>query len=408
MVLFRTQALVVLFLALVLSSTSATRLQAPSGIIPNTYFGLHIHHLDQANPTPWPNIAVPAWRLWDAEVNWSDIEPGKGRWDFGRLDRYVALAGQHGTKLLLPLGGCPVWASARPQYPSNYGQGFTAWPENVDDWRVYVSTVVSRYKGKIEAYEIWNEPNLRDFWIGNMDQMLTLTKEAAQIIHSIDPNAVVVSPSATADYGVSWLSEFLRKGGGSSVDVIGYHFYVNPHTKAPEDMIPLIQGVRHMMAANDVADKPLWNTESGWLLPAHFESETAAAGFLARAYMLAWAANVQRFYWYAWDNRSLAIVTYNEPERRVTQAGHAYEEIEQWLVGARMENCTEDTDHDWICQLSRSGKKQWVVWNPQGAHAFAVPTEWHVSNAKPLLGERHDSNGLSVNVGPEPTLLTMR
>src|SRR5215831_5575907 len=110
MVLFRTQALVVLFLALVLSSTSATRLQAPSGIIPNTYFGLHIHHLDQANPTPWPNIAVPAWRLWDAEVNWSDIEPGKGRWDFGRLDRYVALAGQHGTKLLLPLGGCPVWA----------------------------------------------------------------------------------------------------------------------------------------------------------------------------------------------------------------------------------------------------------------------------------------------------------
>src|SRR5580658_6509043 len=105
----------------------------------------------------------------------------------------------------------PALASAHP--PADNAE-----PANLDDWRTYVRTVVSRYKGRIEAYEIWNEPNLRDFWTGTLDQMLTLTKEASQIIHSVDPKALVVSPSATADYGIPWLSEFLNKGGGQYVD----------------------------------------------------------------------------------------------------------------------------------------------------------------------------------------------
>src|SRR5262249_17382382 len=161
---------------------------------------------------------VPEWRLWDAGVNWPDLEPNKGQWQFGRLDRFVALAHQHGTSILLPLGGSPWWASSRPQLASPYSPGFTAMPANLDDWRSYVKTVATRYKGRIPAYEIWNEPNLNDFWSGTTAQMLTLTKEASEIIHSVDPSALVVSPSATADYGVPWLQEFLRQGGGQYVD----------------------------------------------------------------------------------------------------------------------------------------------------------------------------------------------
>ena len=398
----------VLAIVFIFHSTIASELQAPTTNIPDTYFGLHIHHLiimDQAIPTPWPDVAVPAWRLWDAGVNWPDLEPAKGVWQFGTLDRYLAFAEQHGTKILLPLEGSPGWASARPQSPSPYGPGFTAWPDNLDDWRVYVKTVVARYKGRIEAYEIWNEPNLRDFWTGNTDQMIALTKEASQIIHSIDPRAIVVSPSATTESGVPWLAEFLKKGGGSFVDVIGFHLYVNPHTKTPEDMIPLIQSVQRTMTENGAGNLPLWNTESGWLIPAHFDSEDDAAGFLARAYILAWACGVQRFYWYAWDNRLLAIVTYSESEHRPTKAGLAYGAIQQWLVGARMDRCSSDGDQDWVCQINRSGKKEWIVWNPQGSRKFNLPKEWHVKSSLLLLGDRQSLSGLSIEIGPQPMLL---
>lgn len=399
------RVLLLIAIATALGFTFAADLQTPKAVIPDSYFGLHIHHLGSPVPTPWPNIRVPQWRLWDANLTWPDLEPSKGQWRFEKLDAYVSLAQQHSTGLLLPLGGSPRWASARPLEPSNYYPGFRAEPANVDDWRTFVRTVVSRYKGRIQAYEIWNEPNLEEFWTGTTDQMLTLTKEASLMIHSVDPNAMVVSPAATADYGIPWLAEFLRKGGGLYVDVIGFHFYVNPHTLAPEDMLPVIQRVRQVLADNALASKPIWNTETGWLPPAKFDSDEFAAAFLARAYMLSWAAGVQRFYWYAWDNQSLAIVTYKEAEHKITPAGCAYKVMEQWLVGARMDSCTEGADHTWTCQLTRSGKKEWIVWNPQGNRKFSVPGAWQVRSISPLLQGQRSLNASSIDVGPVPILL---
>lgn len=391
----------VLVVSLLCNSAFAADLQTPTATIPDTYFGFHIHHLDDPTATPWPTMPVPAWRLWDAAVDWQSLEPNKGQWQFERLDHYVALAKQHDTNILLPFGRGPRWALARPQ---EYGSE----PRNLDDWRTYVRTVVTRYKGRIQAYEIWNEPNLKDFWTGTTDQMLTLTKEASQIIHSVDPHAIVVSPSATADFGLPWLAEFLKKGGGQYVDVIGYHFYVNPQTKLPEDMVPLIQSVRRTISENNLGNIPLWNTESNWLTPARFDSDEIAAGFLARAFILAWAAGVQRFYWYAWDNQYVAIITYKEASRTITPAGRAYKVMEQWLIGTRMDGCTENAEHSWTCQLNRAGKKEWIVWNSQGNHKFDVPGAWHVRSVTPLLKDRSSLNGASIDIGPAPALLTGR
>jgi hypothetical protein len=393
---------------LLINSTFAADLMTPTATIPGSYFGLHIHHLDNPTPTPWPSIPVPEWRLWDAGVNWPDLEPNRWKWQFERLDRYVSLAQQHGTGILLTLGGSPSWASARPQVPSHYSPGFTAEPANLDDWRAFVRTVVSRYKGRIQAYEIWNEPNLKDFWSGTIDQMLTLTMEAAQIIHSLDPQAVVVSPSVTANYGIPWFEEFLKKGAGQYVDVIGYHFYVDPQTLLPEDMVPVIQHVRQVISDNGLGNKQLWNTETGWFPPARIDSDELAAGFLARAFILSWAAGVQRFYWYAWDNGAAAIVTYKEAEHIMTPAGHAYQVIQQWLVGAQMAGCTQSSDNIWTCQLNRAGKKTFIVWSPQGNRKFDVPKAWQVASITPLLNDRKTLNELNIEIGPAPLLLEGR
>src|SRR5262249_16229502 len=207
---FRSRILILSSLGALLGSAFANNLQAPKATIPASYFGMHIHHLAYPRPTPWPTPPVPQWRLWDASVTWADLQPAKGQWRFEKLDGYVTLAEQHGTELLLTSGGSPTWASAKPQLKSSYSSRFTAEPANIEDWREYVRTVVSRYKGRIQAYEIWNEPNLADFWSGSIDQMLTLTREASQIIHNVDPKALVVSPSATAAYGIPSLAGFFE------------------------------------------------------------------------------------------------------------------------------------------------------------------------------------------------------
>jgi hypothetical protein len=194
------------------------KLVPPSQQIPPTLFGMHIHRA--GSTTPWPSVPVPARRLWDARVTWPDLEPSKGQWRFGTLDNCLAMAQEHNQDLLMTLGLTPRWASARPQEPSGYQPGFAAEPVDIGDWRAFVTAVTTRYKGRLHYYEIWNEPNLKQFWSGNVDQLLALTREASQIIHNIDPQAIVVSPPATSGYGVKWLTEFLSKGGGQYVDVI--------------------------------------------------------------------------------------------------------------------------------------------------------------------------------------------
>jgi len=395
--------LLILILALLFNPAFAFDLQTPTAIIPASYFGLHIHHL--GTQTTWPNMPVPEWRLWDAFVTWQDIEPSKNVWHFDRLDGYVSIAEQHETGILLPLAMTPTWASARPQEASSYKPGNAAEPANPDDWRAFVRTVVGRYKGRIQAYEIWNEPNLKGFWTGNADQMVTLTKEASQIIHSVDPQAIVVSPSVTGSYGTKWFADFVQKGVGQYVDVIGYHCYVTP--KMPEEMVPLVQTIRQILADNGIANKPVWDTESGWLDPTRFDSDDVAAGYLARAYILLWAAGAQRFYWFAWDNHKVAIRTLQEDNQTPTPAGRAYVTMQQWLIGAQMADCVKSpADGTWASHLKRPGQNQWIVWNPQGNRKFNVPPDWKIATITPLLQPTQPLNGLHIDIGPAPVLLT--
>jgi hypothetical protein len=362
---------------------------------------MHIHRA--ATTTPWPTVPIGEWRLWDAYVTWPYLEPHKGQFRFDTLDTYVSLARQHNTGLLLPLGLSPSWASARPSEPSVYQLGSAAEPRDIEDWRAFVRRVATRYKGQIGAYEIWNEPNLPLFCSASVDQMLVLTREASQIIHEVDPHAIVVSPSATESKGLSWLSEFISKGGGQYVDVIGYHLYVNP--QPPEAMVPLVQQIRQILASNGQASKPIWNTEANWFSPKPFPSEELAAAYLARSYILDWAAGVQRFYWYAWDNRGVQVLTTGEDNRTLKPAGRAYGIVYQWLVGARMDTCNQDTNHTFVCQLNRDGTSEWIVWNPDGTRTFAVPQSWHIESIAPLLSEPHALTGAVSSVGQVPMLL---
>lgn len=226
------------------------------------FFGLHIEHADSS--TAWPPVPFGSWRLWDTGASWVELEPHEGQWDFRSLDRDVTIAAEHNVSVLLTLGLTPSWASTRPTERGYSGPGSAAMPKNDADWRTYVRTVAARYKGRIHEYEIWNEPNFPHFFSGDVDQMLLLTREAAEILKDVDPSNVVVSPSPVTAKGIPWFEQFLKKGGGKYIDVVAYHFYVSP--LSPEAMVPIIKRVRDLMIKYDVADKPLWNTETGWLI----------------------------------------------------------------------------------------------------------------------------------------------
>lgn len=373
--------------------------------IPLNFFGMHIHRA--STTTPWPKISFGSWRLWDSGVIWADIEPQKGKWNFATLDKYVELAEKNDVEIILVLGQTPTWASARPTEKGPYGKGFSAEPENIDDWRNYVRTIAERYRGKIRYYEIWNEIHLKKFYTGTVEKMIELSRETYKIIKEVDSSNVIISPSPGGrTIGLEILEEFLEKGGGDWADIMSYHFYVNPDP--PEAMVESIKAVKSIIGRYNLENKPLWNTEAGWFKPKPFPSDSLGAAYVARSYILNWAGGVSRFYWYAWDNLKYMSLYMVEPDfKTLKPAAIAYQEVQKWLVGAKMNYCQSNSQETWTCQLTRDGDyKAYVVWNPNMQLNFEIPQYWQVTQLKDLEGSSRELQDLkSVEISPLPLLL---
>jgi hypothetical protein len=414
-------------LSLCLASTGAiaetwrratpVRFAPPGGPIPATFFGMHIHYF--ATTTPWPPVPFGSLRLWDAYVTWPRLEAKPGVWDFTALDKYLDAAQHQDIDVILPLGLSPAWESSRPDEKSAYAPGNAANPANLDAWRNYVRIVATRYKGRISAYEIWNEPNLKQFYSGSIGEMLQLAAAAYHIIKEVDPQAEVCSPSFTNQDGVIWLDKYLAQGGGKYADVIGFHFYANPDP--PEKTLPLIQQVRSLLKKHNQAGKPLWNTETGWAINnrlttvqpapdlARFNSvvlsEEQASAYVARTYILNWAENVQRVYWYSWDNKTMGLT--EADGRTLKNPARAYAEIRQWLLGATMKSCGYSADDIWTCEITRpNGSGAWIVWSANSPVQFQFPTDWNAHSIRDLGGrQRSVAAGDAVRLTGTPVLI---
>ena len=400
----------------------APELKGSAQAVPRTLFGMHMHRADTT--TPWPGVKFGSWRLWDAYVAWPSLEPAKGKWDFRKLDRYLAMAKLTGVEILLPLGLSPTWASARPAEKSGYGPGNAAEPRDTADWRNYVRVVAERYKGRVRHYEIWNEPNDKAFYTGGVAGMVELTRIASEELKRVDPEIRIVSPAVTGGgKEVKWLDDFLGLGGGAHVDVIGYHFYV-PHTK-PEAMLEIINDVRRVMARHGVDKKPLWNTETGWLTANEgggtddgpFQGwgwkkldRVSTGAYIARAHILSWAAGVERFYWYSWDGGPMGFL---EPNSKAVKqhAVIAYARTLEWLVGSVVSGCRKFAGV-WRCTLTDSkGQSAWIVWTEDETRiSWPLPQGAQLREIEHLDGntEAAMEGQKTVGVSQRPVLLRLR
>jgi len=380
-------------------------------VIPANFFGLHI--FDAGGATKWPTAKFGTWRVWDANVAWYFIEPKKGEWHFELFDKLVALAERNGVEITYSLCHTPTWASARPT-EAVWGPGHTSEPANMEDWKNYVRTVATRYKGRIHYYEIWDEPNLTQFYTGSIEKMVEMTNVAASVLKEVDPTVKVISPSATtALNGVNWLDRFIAKGGAKNIDIIGFHFYVP--TTHPEAMLDYINQVKGVLVRNKVA-KPLWNTESGWFVQNHLTTvpggsnwkvlnDDEACAYVARAYLINWASGIERFNWYGWDSKTMALI---EADGKTIKPGAiAYNETYSWLKGARLVSCGKNDQGTWFAQIIRDGNYQgWIVWNTDKVTTLNVPSEWSAAQMRDLQGKRTSMKGIhQVKIGIAPILI---
>ena len=346
--------------------------------IPSSYFGMTLHNYNTT--TPWPTVPIASLRTWDTAANWSDINPAPKVYLWSNLDALIDLAQRHRVDLVFTLGRTPRWASASPDAQAPNGPGQCAPPAKIEYWDEFLRAVTSHVGGKIKFWETWNEPQSPDskFYCGDVSSLVELQQRAFEIIKTMDPGAMVLTPSPVGGYGPAWMARFLAGGGGKYADIMNFHGYLAPGADA-ELIVGTIAKFKQIFAEHGQANKPVWDTEAGWGENEWLSDPDLQAAFLAKFYLLHWSHGVERFYWYAYDNNKWGTLW--DSANGLREAGVAYREVHQWLQGATMtEPCTVDKAV-WTCKLVReNGYRAIVLWSsaktPTILSRTSVPNEF--------------------------------
>src|SRR5215203_6891990 len=78
--------------------------------------------------------------------------------EWNEPDRIVNAVNQAGLGMIARIDNQPDWARRDRIFPASGP------PDKMEDWKDYVESLAERYKGKIQAYEVWNEPNISREW----------------------------------------------------------------------------------------------------------------------------------------------------------------------------------------------------------------------------------------------------
>jgi hypothetical protein len=221
---------------------------------------------------PWEDIEIHG----KSDFEDRRHEPYRSAWE--KYDHIVDLAGQYGLEVVPRLSNPPAWTRAAGDEAGTYAP-----PDDLADWGDYVYAVVSRYKGQVRYYQLWNEPNIYPEWGEQPVDPEGYTKllcEGYARAKQADPDAVIISgalaPTVSLNPGPGpslGLSEFIflqrmyDAGAGACFDIMAVNDYMLWSGPTDHRMRPLNINfgrpiyVRDIMVANGDAAKPVWISE---------------------------------------------------------------------------------------------------------------------------------------------------
>jgi polysaccharide biosynthesis protein PslG len=221
------------------------------------------------------------------QIHWRDINGDGVQFDWRRVDAVVELVARHDKRLLLSLVRSPDWASrANP----------SGLPDDPRDLADFVGLLAARYRGRVAAYEIWNEPNLaveNGGIAADPRHYLEVLLAAGPAIRRADPCALVLAAplAATATDDPALAVDDLRfyqqlytaRDGAflRAADVVAVHSGggdLPPEAGwSADDPAASRRVFRHLEALRALMqrygdERPVWVTEYGWTV-----SEVAGA-----------------------------------------------------------------------------------------------------------------------------------
>ena len=257
----------------------ATALAAAAGEA--SLYGVNAH---VPSPAVLDEIAASGARWVRIDVAWSSVEPAPDRFDWAIYDELVDGALERGLRLYATLSDTPAWAT-----DGEAGRGV---PRSAADWYDVCYRAAARYRGRIDHWGMWNEPNVERFWAGGRgDYIDIILKPGAAAVHAASPTARVCGPELAhlrSGHWDAWLRDVLKRA-SASLDVVTHHIY--PDGASSRSVVDLLSkgsgypwdppAVKKVLQDTGWLGKPFWLTETGYSSGATGSGEQAQAAFVA-------------------------------------------------------------------------------------------------------------------------------
>jgi hypothetical protein len=191
--------------------------------------------------------------------SWNGIEKERGSFDWTFWDMLVAEAQRSGIRLIPYVAYTPEWAAREES------EFWKQPPRDFDRYGDFLYAAAERYRGRILSWEIWNEPDNKDYWTGTAEEFAALARVAAEQIREADPDAVLVLGGMAYGPGPFFRELMEEHRIDRYVDVIALHAYPESWLNERAETIfeEWIPAARRMIAENR-SGADLWLNEMGY------------------------------------------------------------------------------------------------------------------------------------------------
>ncbi|MDO8307087.1 MAG: fibronectin type III domain-containing protein [Actinomycetota bacterium] len=324
-----------------------------------------------------PGVPAGYIRLWDMGVAWRDVNPAPGVWVWTVLDQRIAQVEAAGAKVLYVAGLTPEWAASSTDGDPRWGVGSASMPRDLSYYKDYLNELMSRYRSRIAAVEVWNEANLRTFWTGTPVQMANLTALANNRIKANSPGTVVLAASTTTRLPASMRNFFAPYAAamepmGFPFDAWSIHTYPAGNASPVERYSGITDWTSILMGAvsNDdrAAAKQVWDTEVNYGLAGpgttphtDFDATTSGA-YVARTFVDSIRAGIDATFWYLWTNGPYSLLGVQMHKGTDSTIG-AYNRVREWTSGATFTGCDTSSDGAIRCFFTK-GDPFYIAMSP--------------------------------------------
>lgn len=357
----------------VLANSATEQASLPKLTIPDG-FGMNIHFTDE--PRDLDLIAQGGFKFIRMDLGWGGVEREKGIYNFDGHDALTEGCRKRGIRIIY------IVDYSNKLYESHMS---VRTAEGREAFAAFAETAAKRYAGNGILWEIWNEPNLKQFWTPqpSVEDYCALVETTVPRIRKADPSGIILAPT-TSGIPFDWLEECFKKGLLEWIDALSVHPY---RSHPPEDVLKDYAQLRELIGnyVPEGKEMPIISGEWGYSQinwDKSSLSEEQQGQYLVRMFLINLMEGVPISIWYDWKDDGTDP---NEREHHFGAMTHDLNPKPAYLVAKALAHALDGysfvqridlkSEQDFALKLAKRQSKAIAFWTTGQEHEITIPVE---------------------------------